>query len=551
MQQRDYQDKGIANCIECIDLYDSFIRQLPTGGGKTVEFSLISQKYCRSHNKSVLILVHRQELLYQAAKTIKSIMGIDPYLITQDTKHLQFSRVYIGMVDSTMRRLHTFHNVGLIIIDECHVAVFNKVHAVFPNEKIMGVTATPVSSSKREPLNKYYKKIVVGPQINELIAAGYLAQNITRCPKEVVDSTKFEIDNRKGDYNENAMAHEYRKPKNVINVVRNYNKFFKGTKTIVFNVNIEHSKEVNECFQFCGYNSRHLDASVGDVERKEILEWFAETDDAILNNVMITTVGFDEPTIRNVINNYSTLSLVKFIQTSGRGGRKIPGKDYFNILDMGGNCIRFGDWNDDRDWEFIFHNPGKVNEGIAPVKTCPKCEGLVHASLMTCPLTDEKGELCLYVFKKKVAVVEKDLHEMILITKGIDVDTLIGKHKSKYTYFTFFEMGHDIVKNLYASYPDPSETKINEAFKAYYELCIDWFKKTLAGKEGALMDIRFSDYHIRMAKNNFNRLITKYKFRHNDFKKEIIKPKIQEPSKQALATSKFIPMGDWASIYGR
>ena len=74
---------------------------------------------------------------------------------------------------------------------------------------------------------------------------------------------------------------------------------------------------------------------------------------------MIATVGFDEPTVINILLNFSTLSVVKFIQCCGRGGRPIDEdlalrlgvepKSFFNIIDMGGNCIRFGDWNDDRN----------------------------------------------------------------------------------------------------------------------------------------------------------------------------------------------------------
>lgn len=525
MKERDYQLEHIEKIVDEVSAKRCILAQLPTGGGKTYEFCKIAQRFIRSTGKSVLILVHREELMYQAKDTIKRLLDIDAYLITAQTKKYYISRVYIGMVESTVSRLNMFDNVGLVIVDECHVANFNKIHNIFLEELIIGFSATPVSSSKKEPLNKYYKSIVTGPQIKTLISYGFLAQNITRCPKDVVDSTKFEIDKLKGDYNESKMAAEYQKPKHIENVVRQYFKWCKGKKTIIFNVNIEHSKQVTELFVQCGFNCRHLDSNSKD--RKEILKWFADTEDAVLCNVGIATVGFDEPTIINVILNFSTLSIVKFIQTSGRGGRiidqdfldskqkkypyKLELKNYFNIIDMGGNCIRFGDWNDDRDWEYIFNNPDKPGNGIAPIKTCPSCEGLVHAAATICDLTLEDGSLCLHVFDRKKQKEEKELGEMILITKNINVEELIKKNEKKYDYYTFFEIGEKVVKSMYERYRNVSETILARSFEIYYEKCIEWYNKFFAGKNGEIQDITNSSWHIKRAKNNFDELVKKYK----------------------------------------
>lgn len=509
MENRQYQTDQIEKAVELVSAKRKVIIQLPTGGGKTVEFALIAKRYFYSTGKSVLILVNRQELMFQARRTVKEVANIDSHLITAGSKKYYKARIYIGMIESTIRRTHLFDNVGLVIIDECHIATFNKIHNLFLEELIMGYSATPISSSTKEPLNKYYNGLVTGPSINELIAAGYLSQNITRCPKDIVDASQFEIDKMKGDYNEVQMYTEYKKPKHVTNVIRSYHRFCKGTKTIVFNINKEHSKEVNECFISCGYNSRHLDSDSKD--REEILQWFKETEDAILCNVMIATVGFDEPTIRNVILNFSTLSLVKFIQCSGRGSRKIDGKDYFNIIDMGGNCMRFGDWNDDRDWDYIFNHPAKANEGIAPVKSCPQCEGIVHASVRVCTLKLSSGEDCNYEFERTKTLEEQDIEEMIIITKGIDIEKLIGKNSRKYDYYTFLELGHDVVSNLYNIYDNPSKQKIDDAFREYYNLCIEWYDKKMSGVDGNLKSISDSAWHIKRARDNFYSLIDKLK----------------------------------------
>lgn len=552
MQNRDYQTKQIEDAIELVSTKRKICVQLPTGGGKTVEFANLAQRYIRNTDNSVLILVHREELMYQAQRTIKLVCGIESILITSSSKHYRIARVYIGMIESLVSRLDLFDNVGLVIIDECHIANFNKVHNIFLEELIIGYSATPISSNKRMPLNKFYSDIVIGPQIRELILSGFLAQNITRSPKDVVDATKFEVDKLKGDYNEKQMSTEYRLPKHVTNVVRNYRRFCKGTKTIIFNVSIEHSQQVAECFQVCGYNARHL-ASDNESERKEILKWFKETENAILCNVMMVTVGFDEPTIKNIIINFATLSITKFMQCCGRGGRIIDShfiekyqidydyqleeKYHFNIIDMGANHVRFGDWSDDRDWEYIFRNPERVYNGVAPMKTCPNCDGLVHAAVRTCTLNTEDGQPCMYHFEYRKVMEQSDVQEMILVTKGINIEELVNKNKKKYQYYTFLELGKDVVENMYRMTSNPSEAVKERYFLGYYELCKSWYNKTLAGIEGNIEDISDSGWHIRRAQNNFNDLCDK---KEGKFTAPVMQL-VEEEKKPLLLSRVYVP----------
>lgn len=531
MQEREYQIYQVDEVIEFIEFYRTVLCQLPTGGGKTVEFSLIIKKFLHKliniEHGPTLILVHREELLKQTAKAIKEVLGFDPCLITSKTSRFWISRCYVGMVESTLPRLHMIVNPSLIIIDECHIQNFNKIHKEFPNTKILGFSATPISASKKDPLKNYYQQISVGPSIKQLINMGYLSQNITRAPKTAIDTSAFSYDRLKNDYNERDMANVYKMTGNITNVIDKYFEYCLGKKTLVFNVNIEHSLEVDRCFKACGYNSRHLDASSSQrpskdprckTEREEIFLWFKETPDAILNSVMIPTMGFDEPTIESIILNYSTLSLPKFLQTCGRGSRivdeyfiekfhhlypyELKLKNYFDIIDLGQNWKNFGDWNDERDWKYIFYHPDKPGEGIAPVKTCKGCEALVHAAVRTCPY-------CGYIFEKKIHE-QIDMEEMILITKGINLDDITERGKKKYEYYPFYEMAIDIVDNMFLIYGNnPSEMIINRHFAAYYALCIEWYSKTLAKDPDRIEDISDSAWHLNKARNNFNSLIKK------------------------------------------
>ena len=99
-------------------------------------------------------------------------------------------------------------------------------------------------------------------------------------------------------------------------------------------------------------------------ERKDILEWFKHTPDAILTSVGILTTGFDEPTVETIILNRATRSLTLYFQMIGRGSRVLPNKNEFNVVDLGNNAARFGMWNAPIDWQEIFHFPDFFLENI-------------------------------------------------------------------------------------------------------------------------------------------------------------------------------------------
>jgi len=526
IQNRQFQIDTVDHTYKKLLEERVWCMQGATGSGKTVMFCKIAQRYVRQFNKSVLILVNRKELLGQAYDTVKEITGITPYIINAETKRYAIARVYIGMVESLIARTNLFDNVGLVIIDECHIANFNKVIPMFMEELILGCTATPLATSKLMPIKRFYNGITLGPQIETLIGMGYLSQNVTRCPKDIVDASEFKVDRMSDDYNVAQMSAAYQVQKHVINVVKEYRIFCKREKTIVFNVSIEHSNNVAECFREMGYNCRHL-GSDNEHERDEILKWFKETKDAILCNVMIATVGFDEPSVRNIILNFSTLSLVKYIQCCGRGSRvmdeifikenqwkypyQLETKDYFNIIDMGGNSAtnKFGDWNQDRDWEYIFYHPPQPGEGIAPVKTCPQCQGLLHAAARQCNLKLPNGDLCLHEFKK-IQMEEQDIEEMIMITKGINVDEITTKYRKKYEYYPMLALGEHVVERMCKSNSNLTDDIVNRYFKMYYELCCEWYDKFLAGKEYRLDTIEDSAFHIKLATNNFGNLCKRF-----------------------------------------
>lgn len=76
MQLRDYQEKLCTTLAQKLASGKrKIIAQLATGGGKTICFSAIASRFTLKSKKSVLILVHRKELISKHT----FLIGIDLY----------------------------------------------------------------------------------------------------------------------------------------------------------------------------------------------------------------------------------------------------------------------------------------------------------------------------------------------------------------------------------------------------------------------------------------------------------------------------------------
>lgn len=459
--------------------------QAPTGAGKTVLFCGLSQRFITKYpSQKVIIAVHREELLQQTIKSLKKVANIDAAAIIAgyNTPVRQVgdymvphngAQVIVGMVETLNNRFKKYENymggVGMLIVDECHLANFNKIYDHFPKSLIVGFTATPISANKRAPLNLYFDDIVSPVTIKELIKAGHLARNNTITIKNHINRKKLSV--KGNDFDEQKMAATFSTPKHVDECVKAYAKCAKGQKTMVFNCNVEHSKLVNDAFVAAGYNSRHMDGNASSEDRKDILKWFANTHDAILNNVALYTTGFDEPTVLNIIINRATMSLPLWLQMCGRGSRSIPGyKEEFNIIDLGANVAEHLDWSYPHDWKNYFNHPEKVGakKGNAPTKLCVTCEAMIHLSVKICP----------YCGANNAKEVEYDKIEIDLevLTKGIQIEDLMKRNAAYAPYQILHIAKTKLVQKFRQQYRHNTLSQpIRESLNERYQLLVkDW-----------------------------------------------------------------------------
>ena len=341
--------------------------QLPTGGGKTVIFSEITRRYLEQHNKKVVVLTHRIELCKQTSKMLKAF-DVKNKIINSAIKELPDQDEYscfVAMIETLKNRLNDekleIQDIGLVIIDEAHFNSFRKLFSAFENAFILGVTATPLSSNIKLPMYQNYNELIVGDTIQNLIDKKFLAKAITYSYDVGLTSLKVGIN---GDYTVKSSDDLYSNMVMQEKLLHAYTEKSLGKKTLIFNNGINTSLHVYESFKHAGYNIRHLDNTTTAEDRKDILHRFKKTPDAILTSVGILTTGFDEPTVETIILNRATKSLTLYFQMIGRGSRRLPHKDIFNVIDLGNNALRFGLWNNPIDWQHIFKSPEYYLESL-------------------------------------------------------------------------------------------------------------------------------------------------------------------------------------------
>lgn len=428
-----YQEEAVRSIFKSYSIGNrSPILQLPTGGGKTVVAAEIILKFLELNpTKKVVFFVHRSELLDQFAMTFVNQSGGEACgIVDADTRFLNSGcRVYVSMIETAYNRLNKRSNyfgdnVGMVIADECHIASFDKIFDHFRNSVKLGLSATPMRLGKKNRLSEVYDDIISTVNIRDLVGYGSLTPNKTWSIDTGVEFSK--IGKRMGDFDVNSIANTYSNTKHIDNVVKYYIELCNYEKTIVFNSNVSHSLAVNNAFLPRGFDSKHLDGKMCKSQRKEILHWFSETPNAILNNVGILTMGFDEPSIINVVMNRPTMSLPLWLQCTGRGGRLFDNKPFFRIIDLGGNVERLGDWSEDREWSLKDSKPS--SPGVAPIKTCPECYFITHPTASSCPE-------CAHIFVKKSEREHDPEVKMRLVvdlfSESVKVDSIVKKVNRK------------------------------------------------------------------------------------------------------------------------
>ena len=360
--------------------YRSPLLVAPCGFGKTVVFSEITRR-AKAKGNSVLICVHRQELLRQTYKTLEKF-GVSYGVIASGYPDRYGELIQVATIQTLARRLGRIrYKPKLIIFDECHHALsptFLKVINHFSDSKIIGVTATPYRLDGQS-LNKVFDCMVIGATADVLIKNKRLAKPIYYAPPQ-----RFELDNLKtqmGDYDKVEVEKRIDKPFITGDVIEHYSRLCYGKKAVVFCVSVRHAEHVAQQFNNAGIPSASIDGSMIQEDRMAIIRKLENGNIKVLTSCELISEGFDLPSIEVAIMLRPTQSLCIWIQQAGRALRISEGKDKAIILDHVGNIFRHGAIENITEWSLTgMEKRIKSKETLPTVRRCKNCFAIITGS---------------------------------------------------------------------------------------------------------------------------------------------------------------------------
>ncbi len=360
---------------------------LPTGGGKTVVFSHIAAAAV-AKGRSVLVLVHRRELIRQAAAKLAAAgvaHGIiaPGYAATADA-------VQVASVQTLARRLDGMRQAPprLVIVDEAHHAVAGQWRAILdavPEAHLLGVTATPIRSDGAGlgvRAGGVFDALVCGPSIADLMAEGHLVRARVFAPAVAPDLTG--IRTRGGDYEAAQLAEAMSAPQVIGCAVEHYRRHAAGLPTVLFAASVRHAEAMAEAFRAAGIRAVAASGITPAAERDAAIAGLATGAVEVLCSCDLVSEGLDVPAIGAVILLRPTKSLALYLQQVGRGLRPADGKAELVVLDHAGNGLTHGLPDAARRWSLDGLGRKPPPKGRTTTVFCSACAAVVPRSTDTC-----------------------------------------------------------------------------------------------------------------------------------------------------------------------
>ena len=332
MRPRDYQERCISKVLAQLEKVQSTLFVQPTGTGKTICFSYIAKKFVPRGR--VLVLAHRQELIYQAQRKMTQVLGFEPDIEMAGQWADSGARVIISTVQtqgySRGGRKNRFNpnEFSLVITDEGHhyCAEGNKSILEYyrqnKNIKIVGCTATP-DRADEAALGQIYETVADEYEIPDAIQDGWLVPIQQR--QVFVDSLDFSnVRTTAGDLNGADLAAIMEEEENLHKVADPLFQLAAGRQTLVFTASVAHAERLAEilnrhklgCAQF-------VYANTPPETRAKMLWDFQDRKFQFLTNCMIATEGWDCPPVEVVGMARPTKSRALYCQMSGRATRPL------------------------------------------------------------------------------------------------------------------------------------------------------------------------------------------------------------------------------------
>lgn len=369
---------------------------LPTGTGKSV----VIAEFCRQTltdwpDTKILVVTHVRELIKQNHDELKTLWPEAPAGINSaglKKRDYDPSIVFCG-IQSVHKKASKFVKVDLVLIDEVHL-VPRKTNTMYqrflsnlkimnPHMRVIGLTATPYrldSGLLHTGKEALFDAVSYEAELKDMVDQGYLTRLMSKQPKTRLDVSSVSI--RGGEFVAGELERAVDRTDVNESVVREIVVLGAERKSwLIFCAGVKHATHIAEIVRRYGVSCETIFGDTPSAERDRIVSDFKAGKIRALASMGVLTTGFNAPIVDLLAVLRPTESTGLYIQIMGRGMRNSPGKEDCLVLDFAGNIARHGPV--DRV------NPKKPRqsdgEGVAPTKTCPKCQSIVFAGTSECP----------------------------------------------------------------------------------------------------------------------------------------------------------------------
>lgn len=340
MQLRDYQKEASNRVMEEFGSNNSTLLVLPTGGGKTVVFADIINRF---RPGKAIVIAHREELIFQAQKTIEKITGLRASIemggMTVQPSMFEQTQVLVSTVQTQVSkgangkpRMTRFDPMeyALLIIDECHhstASTFRKLIDYYrqnPDLRVLGVTATP-DRTDEQALGQIFDTVAFDYEIVDAINDGWLVPITQRLISiEGLDFSK--VRTTAGDLNGADLDKLMKSERNLQGVAGATLEIIGKRRTLVFAASLAHAEMLAEIFNRHTKNcAAWVSGKTPKDDRRRILSDFGSGKIQILVNVGVATEGYDNPAVEVIVMGRPTKSRALYAQCIGRATRPLPG----------------------------------------------------------------------------------------------------------------------------------------------------------------------------------------------------------------------------------
>jgi superfamily II DNA or RNA helicase len=346
MELRPYQKDAINKCFD----YKNCLIQAATNAGKTVVFSGVIKKI---HPIPTLILIHREEILWQIKEVVEELTGLEVGVITSQ-KGVLIKPVTIAMIPTLLNRLGAdqeitdfFESVQCVIVDEVHHAKSKSLQSILSSCKAVyrfGFSGTILAEGTHDGMliRSWLGSVEFEITNDELISMGVSAKprvtihemDIEPLLGGIFDDAKAILKVKHGEFDgkqlmrkvydltiQRGITHNKDRNAKVMETINEH----PGKSMLVVVDLLAHGKEIKDLLEANGVDAEFI--SGASEVRKDALARFKAGDLHVLISTNIIDEGVDISRIEILVMLAGKKSRRQLLQRVGRSLRKKKGKE--------------------------------------------------------------------------------------------------------------------------------------------------------------------------------------------------------------------------------